>query len=152
MAKWEDGLREWRGGELSLAHKQHFRAQEIALPPDMAPLRYLCVVYAKARGDGEGAGWKSCFSAVGPLRTINHSLLDGQREEGGRRNSSDSICPHLCYNGLINGRGIVSVFGVVPVLLPSSAPSRDGELFLSFQTRQRVGLCRHKASPFFHNT
>lgn len=85
----------------------------------MAPLRYLCVVYAKASGDGEGAGWKSCFSAVGPLRTINHSLLDGQREEGGRRNSLDSICPHLRYNGLINGRGIVSVFGVVPVLFAS---------------------------------
>lgn len=85
----------------------------------MAPLRYLRVVYAKARGDEEGAGWKSCVSAVGPLRTINHSLLDGQREEGGRRNSLDSICPHLRYNGLINGRGIVSVFGVVPVLFAS---------------------------------
>lgn len=119
MAKWEDGLGEWRGRELSLAHKQHFQAQEIALPPDMAPLRYLRVVYAKARGDEEGAGWKSCVSAVGPLRTINHSLLDGQREEGGRRNSLDSICPHLRYNGLINGRGIVSVFGVVPVLFAS---------------------------------
>ncbi len=110
MAKWEDGLGEWRGRELSLAHKQHFQAQEIALPPDMAPLRYLRVVCAKARGDGEGAGWKLCVSAVGPLRTINHSLLDGQREEGGRRNSLDSICPHLCYNGLINGSGSVSVF------------------------------------------
>lgn len=136
MAKWEDGLGEWRGRELSLAHKQHFQAQEIALPPDMAPLRYLRVVYAKARGDEEGVGWKSCVSAVGPLRTINHSLLDGQREEGGRRNSLDSICPHLRYNGLINGRGIVSVFGVVPVLfaslLPSFAPSRDGEPFFCY--------------------
>lgn len=89
------------------------------MPPDMAPLRYLRVVYAKARGDGEGAGWKSCISAVGPLRTINHSLLDGQREEGGQRNSLDSICPHLCYNGLINGGGSVSVFAVVPVLFAS---------------------------------
>lgn len=119
MAKWEDGLGEWSGRELSLAHKQHFQAQEIALPSDMAPLRYLRVVYAKARGDGEGAGWKLCVSAVGPLRTINHSLLDGQREEGGRRNSLDSICPHLCYNGLINGSGSVSVFAVVPVLFTS---------------------------------
>ncbi|KAL1246906.1 hypothetical protein QQF64_034722, partial [Cirrhinus molitorella] len=103
----------------------------------MAPLRYLRVVYARARGDGEGAGWKSCVSAVGPLRTINHSLLDGQREEGGRRNSLDSICPHLRYNGLINGSGSVSVFGVVPVLF-ASAPSRDGELLLSFQRRSHA--------------
>ncbi len=120
MAKWEDGLGEWRGRELSLAHKQHFQAQEIALPPDMAPLRYLRVVYAKARGDREEVGWKSYVSAVGPLRTINHSLLDGQREEGGRRNSLDSICPHLLYNGLINDGGSVSVFAVVPV--PFASP------------------------------
>lgn len=86
----------------------------------MAPLRYLRVVYAKALGDGEGVGWKSCVSAVGPVRTINHSLLDGQREEGGRRNSLDSICPHLLYNGLINDGGSVSVFALVPV--PFASP------------------------------
>lgn len=70
----------------------------------------------QSSGRWGGAGWKSCVSAVGPLRTINHSLLDGQREEGGRRNSLDSICPHLCYNGPINGGGSMSVFAVVPVL------------------------------------
>lgn len=38
-----------------------------------------------------------------------------RKKEGGRRNGLDSICPHLSYNGLINARGSVSVFGVVPV-------------------------------------
>lgn len=67
---------------MSLAHKQHFQAQEIALPPDMAPLRYLRVVYAKARGDGEGRAGNRAFQQSDPCaQLIIRSWMAKERRE-----------------------------------------------------------------------
>lgn len=82
----------------------------------MAPLHYLRVVspHLGEMGRGMRAGNRE-FQQSDPCAQLIIRSWMARKKEVGRRNVLDSICPHLRYNGLINDRGNLSVFGVVPV-------------------------------------
>ncbi len=71
------------GRELSLAHKQHFQAQEIALPLDMAPVRYLRVVYRQGSGEtGRRRAGNRAFQQSDPCaQLIIRSWMARERRE-----------------------------------------------------------------------